>query len=119
MFVSPASARALICVRHVPSISRSVLVLLSPSLTSTLGGPGRWCTACGHYVQHYKKIAKQLENDDIEVGAVNCEKEKVICGEWFTVGSYPTVMLVGSAERGTQQVRSLDLPRTEQICTSP
>eukprot|EP00960_Hanusia_phi_P047236 758314-Hanusia_phi.AAC.1 len=26
-----------------------------------------WCTACGHFVNTYKTIAKALENDDIEV----------------------------------------------------
>ncbi|EKX40209.1 hypothetical protein GUITHDRAFT_113690 [Guillardia theta CCMP2712] len=65
-----------------------------------------WCTACGHFVSTYKNVAKALENDDIEVGAVNCVNEKGICGEWFSIGSYPSLMLIGSAERGTQQIYS-------------
>jgi hypothetical protein len=40
------------------------------------------------------------------VGAVNCAKEKTLCSEYFAVTSYPMLMMVGSSERGTQQIYS-------------
>mmetsp|Transcript_15762 Transcript_15762/g.23152 ORF Transcript_15762/g.23152 Transcript_15762/m.23152 type:complete len:667 (+) Transcript_15762:33-2033(+) len=65
-----------------------------------------WCSACGTFVEPYKAVAKKLEEDHIEVGAVNCAKEKTLCSEHFAVTSYPMIMMVGSAERGTQQIYS-------------
>ena len=63
-----------------------------------------WCSACGTFVQPYKSIARSLEHEAVEVGAVNCEKDKEMCSEWFGIASYPMLMLVGSDERGTQQI---------------
>jgi hypothetical protein len=57
-------------------------------------------------VETYKTVATSLENDHIEVGAVNCAKEKTLCSEYFAVTSYPMLMMVGSADRGTQQIFS-------------
>lgn len=65
-----------------------------------------WCSACGNFVEPFKEIAKNLEEDHIEVGAVNCAKEKTLCSEYFAVTSYPMIMMVGSADRGTQQIFS-------------
>ncbi|KAJ1492869.1 hypothetical protein T484DRAFT_1770099, partial [Baffinella frigidus] len=84
-----------------------------------------WCSACGTFVKPYKSIARSLEHEAVEagavncekdtemcsewfaiafVGAVNCEKDKEMCSEWFAIASYPMLMLVGSDERGTQQM---------------
>jgi thioredoxin-like negative regulator of GroEL len=65
-----------------------------------------WCSACGTFVEPFKTIAKNLEEDHIEVGAVNCAKEKTLCSEYFAVTSYPMIMMVGSSDRGTQQIYS-------------
>ena len=52
-----------------------------------------WCGACQTFTPHFKEIAAKV-SDKIEVGAVNCEKDKVICSEWYHVRAYPSLRLV-------------------------
>ncbi len=62
-----------------------------------------WCSHCRSLVPKWKHIAQELKFDNIEVGAVNCEKSPHICGKWFDIPSYPTIMLLNN-KYGTQQI---------------
>jgi thiol-disulfide isomerase/thioredoxin len=61
-----------------------------------------WCSACQRFSKGYKEVAKLLEEDEIETGAVNCQTEANLCAERFAIRSYPTIRLI-NRERGTQQ----------------
>jgi len=63
-----------------------------------------WCGGCLEFAARYKELAKYLvERDDnqIEIGAINCEVNKRICQEEFNLRRYPTVRLVNPFH-GTQ-----------------
>lgn len=62
-----------------------------------------WCSACQNFVQSWKGVAEALSQDNIEVGAVNCETSSEICSKWFDVPSYPTIMVLNQ-KHGTQQI---------------
>lgn len=52
-----------------------------------------WCGHCQQMVPTFSNIASMLEEEEaIEVGAVNCATQSVICNEWFGIRSYPTVV---------------------------
>ena len=55
-----------------------------------------WCPACQNYVSTWRETARALiaNDDELEIGAVNCEKQRAVCGEWFEISSYPSVMLI-------------------------
>ena len=61
-----------------------------------------WCGACQRFVPTYKSIAEELRNDDVEVGAINCEVETHLCSRIFNIRAYPTLRLV-SKKHGVQQ----------------
>lgn len=61
-----------------------------------------WCAHCQTFAAEYKAVAAELVDDDVEVGAVNCETRPIICREWFNVKSYPTFMLISA--NGMQQL---------------
>jgi len=71
-----------------------------------------WCGACQSFTSSFKKLAESIaehepeETDDwygvdLEVGAVNCEGNMVVCQNEFNIRKYPTVRLV-SPSFGTQ-----------------
>ena len=62
-----------------------------------------WCSHCQNLVSMYKAVAAELEDTNIQVGAVNCELNSQICGDWFDVPSYPTIMMLND-KWGTQQI---------------
>ena len=55
-----------------------------------------WCPACQNFVSSWRETARNLiaNDDELEIGAVNCEKQRSICGDWFEISSYPSVMLI-------------------------
>eukprot|EP00750_Incisomonas_marina_P032337 INCI9142.4.p1 GENE.INCI9142.4~~INCI9142.4.p1 ORF type:complete len:984 (+),score=126.33 INCI9142.4:332-2953(+) len=61
-----------------------------------------WCKACQDFSTHFKMLAKELSDDDVEVGAVNCETQIKACRDWFAVPSYPTLRLI-NRHHGMQQ----------------
>lgn len=62
-----------------------------------------WCGHCQQLVPVYKQVAEQLkEEDDIEVGAVNCATEEAICSRWFGIRAYPTLLALND-KHGTRQ----------------
>lgn len=64
-----------------------------------------WCGACQSFIPTFKQIAERLAEDhsvDVEVGSVNCETNKAICGDWFGIRSYPTLLAVND-KHGTRQ----------------
>ena len=62
-----------------------------------------WCSACQNMLPHWKAVATELKHDNIEVGAINCVTEEEICGQWFDIPSYPTIMVLNN-KFGTQQI---------------
>lgn len=59
-----------------------------------------WCGHCVDMVPGFKKLAKALENHDtLQVGAVNCEKDKKFC-QGIGVQGYPTLALFTSNDAG-------------------
>ena len=74
-----------------------------------------WCPACQNFVPHWRDTAKLIASTDIEIGAVNCEKHHTICGHWFDISSYPTVVMI-NREHGMVQRYPKGRDRTpEQI----
>lgn len=64
-----------------------------------------WCGACQQFIPSFKQIAEQLAEDtsvDVEVGSVNCVTDPTICGDWFGIRSYPTLLAVND-KHGTRQ----------------
>ncbi len=64
-----------------------------------------WCGACQSFIPSFKQIAEQLAEDtsvDVEVGSVNCVTNPTICGDWFGIRSYPTLLAVND-KHGTRQ----------------
>jgi len=61
-----------------------------------------WCSACQRFSKDFKATAQLLEEDEIEVGAINCQTDATLCAERFAIRAYPTIRLI-NRERGTQQ----------------
>jgi len=62
-----------------------------------------WCGHCQQLVPMYKQVAEALEQDaGIEVGAVNCATQARVCGEWFGIKAYPTLLAIND-KHGTRQ----------------
>jgi len=62
-----------------------------------------WCGACQNLLPTYKAIADDLAEDaSIEVGAVNCVTQPTICGDWFAISAYPTLIACND-KHGTRQ----------------
>jgi len=62
-----------------------------------------WCSACQNLLPTYKAIADDLADDaSIEVGAVNCVTQPTICGDWFAISAYPTLIACND-KHGTRQ----------------
>jgi len=62
-----------------------------------------WCGHCQQNIANVKKLAELLKDDeDVEVGAVNCVTETRICSEWYAVRAYPTFLAVNDLH-GTRQ----------------
>ena len=59
----------------------------------------------------WKGIAAELEETNIQVGAVNCEKNNKICSSWYDIPSYPTIMILNE-KWGTQQLYSKNLEKS-------
>ena len=74
-----------------------------------------WCSACGTFAEPFKTIAKNLEDDNIEVGAVNCAKEGTLCGEHFAVTSYPMIMMVTKPSHSHKSLHHTS-PRSTRAC---
>jgi len=55
-----------------------------------------WCPHCRTFAPSMEKAAKLLDEADagVEVGGVNCVKEKTICFEYVGVKEYPTLVLL-------------------------
>jgi thiol-disulfide isomerase/thioredoxin len=64
-----------------------------------------WCPACKNFVPHWRETAKLMKDDDVEVGAVNCEKQRTICGPWFDVASYPSIVMINRKHGMVQRYR--------------
>ena len=47
-----------------------------------------WCSACQRFSKDFKATAALLEEDEIEVGAINCQTEASLCAELFAIRSY-------------------------------
>jgi len=59
-----------------------------------------WCGHCVTMVPDFKQIATKLESHEtLQVGAVNCEKDKKFCQEVGVTG-YPTLALFSSSDTG-------------------
>ena len=59
-----------------------------------------WCGHCVDLVPAFKQVAQMLENHDtLQVGAVNCEKDKSFC-QSIGVTGYPTLALFSSNDAG-------------------
>lgn len=69
-----------------------------------------WCSHCQQMVSQYKAAAKEMEQDPIDFGAINCEKEPKLCGDRFNIKSYPTLKLV-NANHGMQQEFPPNVPK--------
>lgn len=61
-----------------------------------------WCSACQSFIQTYKEIADGMEDDFVEVGAVNCVTNERICSDWFGIRAYPTLIALND-KHGTRQ----------------
>ena len=62
-----------------------------------------WCGHCQQSIPSVKRLADLLKDDeDVEVGAVNCVTEARICGEWMGIRQYPTFLAVND-QHGTRQ----------------
>ena len=72
-----------------------------------------WCPACKAFMPTYLQAAELMRDDDVEVGAVNCERNSRICADWLSVRAYPTVLLV-NREHGIVQLYDEDAPRTAE-----
>merc|ERR1711865_822991 len=55
---------------------------------------GAWCPACRSTRDKWRGIARRVEHLPVEVGAVNCVRQRRICNEYVGVRAYPTVMLL-------------------------
>mmetsp|Transcript_145438 Transcript_145438/g.466073 ORF Transcript_145438/g.466073 Transcript_145438/m.466073 type:complete len:797 (-) Transcript_145438:57-2447(-) len=61
-----------------------------------------WCPGCRNSREQWRDIARKVEHLPVEVGAVNCVRQRRICAEYVGVTSYPTVRLI-NREFGTMQ----------------
>jgi hypothetical protein len=68
-------------------------------------------------VPNVKKLAELLKDEeDIEVGAVNCVTEPRICGEWFAIRAYPSFLAVNDLH-GTRQEYQDGIYEPEALAT--
>ena len=44
-----------------------------------------------------------MRDDDVEVGAINCEKQRSVCADWLAVSAYPSIVLL-NRRHGTVQL---------------
>jgi len=61
-----------------------------------------WCPHCRDTRGEWRKIARKLERVPVEVGAVNCVRQRRVCGEYVGVTKYPSVRML-NREFGTMQ----------------
>eukprot|EP00930_Biecheleria_cincta_P091064 TRINITY_DN8056_c0_g1_i1.p1 TRINITY_DN8056_c0_g1~~TRINITY_DN8056_c0_g1_i1.p1 ORF type:complete len:899 (-),score=157.83 TRINITY_DN8056_c0_g1_i1:432-3101(-) len=61
-----------------------------------------WCPHCRNTRHLWKEVAQKLEHLPVEVGAVNCVRQRKICSEYVGVSSYPSIRLL-NREYGTMQ----------------
>ena len=74
-----------------------------------------WCGGCKSFKPQFTKIAATVaaeHSDTLNVGAVNCEKQKEVC-TWFNLKKYPTVFLV-NREHGMRQEYKGEVGRTDE-----
>ena len=48
-----------------------------------------WCTACQRFASGWKETASLMQDDDIEVGGMNCAKDRDMCQKVFNIRAYP------------------------------
>ena len=79
-----------------------------------------WCGHCRQLKPTWERLAQELKGF-VKVGAVNCEKEKGLCG-MESVGSYPTIKVkkggVSTAYEGERDLASLKQWALEQLPAS-
>eukprot|EP00457_Paulinella_chromatophora_P004080 gb/GEZN01004090.1/.p1 GENE.gb/GEZN01004090.1/~~gb/GEZN01004090.1/.p1 ORF type:complete len:527 (-),score=50.20 gb/GEZN01004090.1/:84-1664(-) len=61
-----------------------------------------WCVHCQQFIGKYRQIAQELIDEPIELGAVNCEGNKILCQQNYNIRQYPTFRLI-SRKRGMMQ----------------
>merc|ERR1712194_225362 len=64
-----------------------------------------WCPACLQMREKWREIARRMEPLPMEVGAVNCVRQRRICNDYVGVKAYPTVMLLNRQFGTMQQFR--------------
>ena len=57
-----------------------------------------WCGHCQKLVPHYKAAAKELDNSDVAVGAVDCDTHKSLAQKYGVKG-YPTIKFFGADKK--------------------
>jgi thiol-disulfide isomerase/thioredoxin len=68
-----------------------------------------WCPHCQHMVRPMTELAKMLEdNDEVGVGAVNCQVEEYLCRSVLNVRAYPTFRLFDRTEGFSQEYLNPD-----------
>jgi thiol-disulfide isomerase/thioredoxin len=70
-----------------------------------------WCGGCQKFASGWKETAVALADDDIEVGGINCAKDRDMCQKTFNIRSYPTVRLL-NRHYGTMQEFDSSTPKT-------
>ena len=79
-----------------------------------------WCGHCRQLKPTWERLAQELKGF-VKVGAVNCEKEKGLCG-MESVGSYPTIKVkkggVSTTYEGERDLASLKQWALEQLPAS-
>lgn len=61
-----------------------------------------WCPASRNSRNEWRSVAQAVEGLPVDVGAVNCVRQKRICSDYVGISKYPTVMLL-NREFGTMQ----------------
>ena len=62
-----------------------------------------WCPACRAFVNEWQATGALMRDDDVEVGAINCEKNRDLCADWLAVSAYPSIVLL-NRQHGTVQL---------------
>ena len=76
-----------------------------------------WCPACRGFVQAWQATGALMRDDDVEVGAINCEKNRDVCADWLSVSAYPSIVLL-NRQHGTVQLYPEEEERTPDAIRS-
>eukprot|EP00927_Polykrikos_kofoidii_P049404 TRINITY_DN43467_c0_g1_i1.p1 TRINITY_DN43467_c0_g1~~TRINITY_DN43467_c0_g1_i1.p1 ORF type:complete len:767 (-),score=85.46 TRINITY_DN43467_c0_g1_i1:104-2404(-) len=58
---------------------------------------GAWCGACRQFTTTFVNVAEALSHDDVEIAAVNCEKNPQVCSKHLLTQTIPSLFLLHPA----------------------